>query len=49
VQYDGKPAEVGLPPQPLGAQTAEVLAELGIGAADQDALEREGVIKRLRS
>ncbi|MCK6449802.1 MAG: CoA transferase [Alphaproteobacteria bacterium] len=39
IQYDGQAAEVGLPPQPLGAQTGEVLAELGIAAAEQDALE----------
>jgi len=45
-QYDGQAAEIGLPPQKLGAQTAEVLAELGIGAAEQAALEKEGAIKR---
>jgi len=49
VQYDGEAAEVGLPPQPLGAQTEAVLAELGIGPADQDILEKEGVIKRFRA
>ena len=45
-QYDGAVAEVRLPPQKLGAQTAEVLAELGIGEAEQAALEKEGAIKR---
>ena len=30
VLYDGATAEVRLPPQPLGAQTAEVLKELGL-------------------
>ncbi|MCC6470603.1 MAG: CoA transferase [Alphaproteobacteria bacterium] len=49
VQYDGQAGEVALPPQPLGAQTEEVLSELGIGAAEQDALEKEGAIKRLRA
>jgi crotonobetainyl-CoA:carnitine CoA-transferase CaiB-like acyl-CoA transferase len=29
VRYDGEHAEMRLPPQPLGAQTAEILAELG--------------------
>jgi crotonobetainyl-CoA:carnitine CoA-transferase CaiB-like acyl-CoA transferase len=48
LQYDGQAADVALPPQPLGAQTAEVLAELGIGPAEQDALEKEGAIRRWR-
>lgn len=46
LQYDGQAAEVRLPPQPLGAQTADVLSELGVSSAEQDALERDGVIKR---
>ncbi len=45
-QYDGQAAEVRLPPQKLGAQTAEVLAELGIGEAEQADLEKSGAIKR---
>ena len=45
-QYDGQAAAIGMPPQKLGAQTADVLAELGIGEAEQAALEREGVIRR---
>jgi len=49
IQYDGQAGEVALPPQPLGAQTADVLAELGISAAEQDALEKEGAIKRHRA
>lgn len=49
LQYDGQAAEVALPPQPLGAQTAEVLAELGIGPAEQDALEKEGAIRRWKA
>ena len=45
-RYDGKPAEVALPPQKLGAQTAEVLKELGIGETEQAQLEKEGAIRR---
>ena len=45
VRYDGEAAEVALPPQPLGAQTAEVLGELGFGAADIEALASEGVVR----
>jgi crotonobetainyl-CoA:carnitine CoA-transferase CaiB-like acyl-CoA transferase len=45
VLYDGETAEVRLPPQRLGAQTAEVLAELGYAPAEIEALARDGVIK----
>jgi crotonobetainyl-CoA:carnitine CoA-transferase CaiB-like acyl-CoA transferase len=44
VRYDGEAAEVRLPPQPLGAQTREVLLELGFGAAEIAQLARDGVI-----
>jgi crotonobetainyl-CoA:carnitine CoA-transferase CaiB-like acyl-CoA transferase len=47
VRYDGKAAEVRLPPQRLGAQTAEVLAELGYDQADIAALAEEGVVRLL--
>ena len=45
VRYDGAAAGVTLPPQPLGAQTAEVLGELGFGPADIQALASEGVVR----
>jgi crotonobetainyl-CoA:carnitine CoA-transferase CaiB-like acyl-CoA transferase len=44
VRYDGEAAEVRLPPQPLGAQTREVLIELGFGAAEIAQLAHDGVI-----
>jgi crotonobetainyl-CoA:carnitine CoA-transferase CaiB-like acyl-CoA transferase len=44
VLYDGATAEVRLAPQPLGAQTAEVLKELGLRAEEVEALARDKVI-----
>lgn len=43
IRYDGQVAEVRLPPQPLGAQTREVLGELGYGAQEIDDLLARGV------
>jgi crotonobetainyl-CoA:carnitine CoA-transferase CaiB-like acyl-CoA transferase len=37
-RYDGQTPEVRLVPQRLGAQTREVLGEVGYGAADIDAM-----------
>ncbi len=45
VKYDGQSASVRLPPQLLGAQTADVLGEIGLSAAEIQALASEGVIK----
>ena len=44
VRYDGAAPEVRLPPQLLGAQNAEILAELGYGTTEIERLEAEGVI-----
>jgi crotonobetainyl-CoA:carnitine CoA-transferase CaiB-like acyl-CoA transferase len=45
VLYDGETAQVRLAPQPLGAQTQEVLTELGFAPAEIEALARDKVIK----
>ena len=44
VRYDGEAAEIRLAPQRLGAQSKEVLAELGFAGAEIAALAREGVV-----
>ena len=43
VRYDGAAAEVRLPPQPLGAQTREVLAEIGYDAAAIEDMLARGI------
>jgi len=45
VRYDGESAAVSLPPQRLGAQTRQVLGELGFGATEIAALIRDGVVR----
>src|SRR5262245_65958346 len=42
VRYDGEAAAIRQPPQRLGAQTREVIAELGLGAAEVEAVGRGG-------
>ncbi len=44
VKYDGETPAVRLPPQKLGAQTVDVLTELGYGRAEIDALLRDGIV-----
>ncbi len=46
VKYDGKAPEVRLAPQPVGAQTGEILAELGYSQAQIARLEESGVVLR---
>ncbi len=46
IRYDGEAPEVRLPPQPLGAQTAEILKEMGYSETEIADLEKEGVIRR---
>jgi len=45
VRYDGEAAEIRLPPQRLGAQTREILAELGIAPAEIETLARDGIVR----
>ena len=44
VRIDGERADSDLPPPRLGEHTGEVLAQLGLGAADLARLEAEGVV-----
>jgi crotonobetainyl-CoA:carnitine CoA-transferase CaiB-like acyl-CoA transferase len=44
VLYDGNAAETRLAPQPLGAQTREVLAEIGLSSEEIEALAEAQVI-----
>jgi len=47
IRYDGEAAEVRLPPQRLGAQTTEILAEIGFAKNQIDELARNGVVRVL--
>jgi crotonobetainyl-CoA:carnitine CoA-transferase CaiB-like acyl-CoA transferase len=46
VRFDGKGRDVTLPPQKLGAQTAEVLREIGYGDADIERLAQAKVVEK---
>lgn len=46
VRYDGEAAPVRLPPQPLGAQTEEILVALGYSEAEIERLEAAAAIHR---
>lgn len=45
VRYNGEAPEVRLVPQPLGAQTRQILSEIGYGADEIDALIAGGAVK----
>jgi crotonobetainyl-CoA:carnitine CoA-transferase CaiB-like acyl-CoA transferase len=45
VLYDGRAAEVTLAPQQLGAQTEEVLREIGLGFAEIQSLASDRIVK----
>ncbi len=49
VRYDGEAAEIRLPPQRLGAQTRDVLQELGLGDDEIKSLADKGVVKLLEA
>ena len=44
VRYDGQHAEMQLPPQPLGAQSAAILAELGWAGPEIEELARDNIV-----
>jgi crotonobetainyl-CoA:carnitine CoA-transferase CaiB-like acyl-CoA transferase len=48
VRYDGEVPSIRLPPQPLGAQTEEILDELGYAAAEIERMTSEGIVARHR-
>jgi crotonobetainyl-CoA:carnitine CoA-transferase CaiB-like acyl-CoA transferase len=45
LRYDGEGAEVRRPPQRIGAQTGEILAELGFSADETATLAADGVVR----
>jgi crotonobetainyl-CoA:carnitine CoA-transferase CaiB-like acyl-CoA transferase len=49
ILYDGEASEVRLPPQRLGAQTEEILGELGFTPAEIDGLVREDIVRAHRA
>ena len=45
IRVDGAPLETGSPPPALGADTVDLVAELGLSPAEIDALVRAGVLR----
>jgi crotonobetainyl-CoA:carnitine CoA-transferase CaiB-like acyl-CoA transferase len=45
VRYDGEAPDVRLPPQPLGAQTREVLSEAGFAGDEIDGFFARGIVR----
>ncbi len=45
IRYNGEAPEVRLPPQPLGAQTAEILKEMGYSETEITDFEKKDVIR----
>ncbi|UCD77092.1 MAG: CoA transferase [Desulfobacterales bacterium] len=45
IRYDGEAPEIRLPPQPLGAQTVEIMDELGYSKDEIAEFEQQGVIR----
>jgi crotonobetainyl-CoA:carnitine CoA-transferase CaiB-like acyl-CoA transferase len=44
IRYDGEVPPIRMPPQPLGAQSAEILRDLGYDSAQLAALLAAGVV-----
>lgn len=49
LRYDGERPGVRLAPQPLGAQSSEILLELGYSAAQIDSLVETGIVKTAKT
>jgi crotonobetainyl-CoA:carnitine CoA-transferase CaiB-like acyl-CoA transferase len=45
IRYDGAAPDVKSPPQPIGAQTAEILKKMGYSSEEIVELEKQGVVK----